>query len=910
MDFKIWKAAIVVMTMWLGLLGNTAVAQLSPSGLEATNTAQKDRKVDFGETTLAGTFEIGGVTVAGTKFSDTATLLAVAGLHKGQYVRLPYDENISKALKVLWNQGMFSDVNILISKVDGDKIYLQIKVEERPRLTTFKFTGINSTQATEIKTKAGLVSNKMITEALKQDLIARTKIYFAEKGFRNAVVTITETPDPKVVNGASLLIAVSKGNKVKINTVNIAGNENFTPARLKRSLSGTKEMARLSLEPADKFTVYPKPDRSFGNYMKQGGFLSLSKTLDHLNPYFRYGFLSASKFDEKKFREDKTSLIELYNTSGYRDAQIVDDTIYTTDNGHLNVELKVDEGKKYYFGDISWKGNTLHSDSLLTELLGIKKGDVYNKDLINAKIQGRATMEGGIDVGSIYLNNGYLGYRAEAVEKEIRNDTIDFDIIVTEGPQFRVRNVNIIGNERTNDYVLRREMYIYPGAIYNQSDLIRSIRQISQLGFIDPQKVLPEPKPNMQDKTVDIDFKIAEKSSDQLELSAGYGGGIGFTGTLGLTFNNFSLKNLLKPKTWDPLPMGDGQRLSIRYQSSGLWYNSMTFAFTEPWLGGKKPIALNVALSYGRFARNYLGYNSNNRPVATPYDSYIRNLGGNVSLSRRLRWPDNNFIISLGVDYMNFKLKDYPLLPVEVPEYKNGSSNNLALKITIGRNTLDQLLFPKSGSNISLSMAFTPPVSALSDNDYSSLTARERYRWVEYHKYKFSTDWYQKLAGNFVLRLSAKLGFMGYYNKNLGFSPFERFQVGGDGLSGFNFFVGRDIISHRGYDIYSTNGEYNSYTIFNKYTAEVRYPFTLDPSATIYGLAFFEAANGYYGLKDYNPFKVYRSAGVGVRVFLPMFGLLGLDYGVGLDNLTNPYGDRVKFGAAAKFTFMLGQEPQ
>lgn len=553
----------------------------------------------------------------------------------------------------------------------------------------------------------------------------------------------------------------------------------------------------------------------------------------------------------------------------------------------------------------------MHSDSLLTELLGIKKGDVYNKDLLNARIQGRATMEGGYDVGSVYLNNGYLGYRASAIEKEIRKDTIDFDIEISEGPQFTVRNINIIGNHRTNDYVLRREMYIYPGSIYNQSSLVRSIRQISQLGFIDPQKVLPEPKPNMQDKTVDIDFKIAEKSSDQLELSAGYGGGIGFTGTVGLTFNNFSLKNMLRPKTWDPLPMGDGQRLSLRFQSSGLWFNSLTFSFTEPWLGGKKPIALNVGLSYGRFAQNSLGWNSlTNRPYASPYDYYLRNLGGNVSLSRRLKWPDNNFIISLGLEYMNFKLKDYPLLPNEVPEYRNGFSNNLALKFTIARNTLDQPLFPKSGSNISLSMAFTPPVSAFSDNDYSSMTARERYRWVEYHKYKFSSDWYQKLAGNFVLRLSAKMGFMGFYNKNLGFSPFERFQVGGDGLSGMNFFVGRDIISHRGYDIYSTNGQINSYTIFNKYTAEIRYPFTLDPSATIYGLTFFEAANGYNSLKEYNPLKVYRSVGVGVRVFLPMFGLLGLDYGVGLDNLVDGNGNKNKFGAAAKFTFMLGQEPQ
>lgn len=907
MYFKNWKVAVVVAGTLLVLQNQETHAQVVDLSKEATT----DRKVDFGEAKIEGTFEIGAVRVEGTKFADTATLLSVAGLAKGTYITLPYDEQVSRAMTVLWNQGMFSDVSIKIDKIEGDKIFLAISVEERPRLTAFQFYGINKTQIAEIKTKTGLVVNKMVTEALKQDIKAQTKTYLGEKGFRNATVQIIETADPTAANGASLAIKINKGEKVKINLVNFDGNETFTASRLKRTMKGTKEMARLSLEPANKFTVYPKPERNFGEYMNEGGPLSLSKTLNYVNPYFRYGILSTSKFDPKKYSEDKTSLIDLYNSSGYRDAQIVADTVYTVADGNLNVELKIDEGKKYYFGDIAWKGNSIHSDSLLTEILDIKRGDVYNKELLTSKLQGRATMEGGIDVGALYLNNGYLGFRAEAVEREIRKDTIDFDIQLNEGPQFRVKNINIIGNERTNDYVLRRELFLYPGDIYNQSALVRSIRQISQLGFIDPQKVSPEPKPNMQDKTVDIDFRIAEKSSDQLELSAGYGGGIGFTGTVGLKFNNFSLKNMFKPSSWDPLPMGDGQQLSIRYQSSGLWYNSLSLSFTEPWLGGKKPIGLNVGVSYGRYAQNNLGYDqATNRPIASPYDAYIRNIGGNVSLSRRLTWPDDNFIFSAGIEYMNFKLKDYPLLPVEAPEYMNGSSNNLALKFTFARNTLDQALFPRSGSNISLSMAFTPPVSLLSNNDYGSLTAREKYKWVEYHKYKFAADWYQRLAGNFVLRLSAKMGYMGYYNKDLGFAPFERFQVGGDGLSGFNYFVGKDIISARGYDILSTNGQPNSYTIFNKYTAEVRYPFSLAPTATIYGLAFFEAANGYYNMKTYNPFNVYRSVGLGVRVFLPMFGLLGLDYGIGIDNLQNPDGSKNKLGAAAKFTFMLGQEPQ
>lgn len=905
MDFKNWK---IVLASLVGIAG-TGINDVHAQFSNPQPTASQ-QSLNLGETSISGIFEIAGVNVKGAKFADTATLKMISGLEVGSYVQLPYDERISRAMTVLWNQGMFSDVAVAIDKVDDGKIFLTIEVEEKPRLTTYTFTGVNKTQESELKDKAVLIPNKMLTEGYKQDIIARIKAYYAEKGFNNAVVTLTERPDPKIINGATLGIHIDKGQKVKINLINFDGNENFTQARLKRAMRGTKEMLRLSLDPADKFTVYPKPDRSFGHYMSEGGPLYLSKTLDYLNPYFRPNFMSGSKFQQKKYQEDKTGLIELYNASGFRDAQIVSDTVYSTETGHLNVELKIDEGKKYYFGDINWKGNTKHSDSLLTEILNIKRGDVYNKDLLNARIAGRATMEGGIDVGSLYLNNGYLGYRAEAVEREIRNDTIDFDIIITEGPQFRVRNINIVGNHRTNDYVFRREMVLLPGEIYNHSDMISSVRLISQMGFIDPQKVTFDPKPNMQDKTVDIDFKVAEKSSDQLELSAGYGGYIGFTGTVGVTFNNFSLKNMLKPKTWDPLPMGDGQRLSLRFQSSGLWYNSLTFAFTEPWLGGKKPIALNVAINYGRYAMGGSWNATTGALDGTPHDSYIRNWGGNVSLSRRLRWPDKNFIFSVGLDYMNFKLKDYPLLSVEVPEYRNGFSNNLALKFTVARNTLDQILFPRSGSSLSFSMAFTPPVSLLSDKDYSTLTARERYSWVEYHKYKFSSDWYQRIVGNFVLRLSAKMGFMGYYNEQLGFSPFERFQVGGDGLSGFNFFVGRDIVSHRGYDVYSTNGQPNSYTIFNKYTVEVRYPFSLDPTATIFGLAFFDAANGYNNMKEYNPLKLYRSAGLGLRVYLPMFGLLGLDYGVGIDNLFDANGNKNGFGAAAKFTFMLGQEPQ
>ncbi len=471
-------------------------------------------------------------------------------------------------------------------------------------------------------------------------------------------------------------------------------------------------------------------------------------------------------------------------------------------------------------------------------------------------------------------------------------DTINYEIAVREGPQATIKNIGIFGNDRTNDHVIRRELFTLPGNKFSRTDIIRSIRQISNLGFIDPEKVNPVPKPNQADQTVDIDYNIVEKSSDQLELSAGFGGGVGFTGTIGIVFNNFSLRNIFNFKEWDPLPMGDGQKLSLRYQSNGLWFNSANFSFTEPWLGGKRPTALTVSGVYGRQSYSESGiYNG------SPSDHYLRNFGGGVTLSKRLKWPDDNFVFSYGINYQNYYLKDYDYF---VSDFRNGTANNLFFRLTLARNSVDQPIYPRSGSNINFTFQFTPPYSLFSDRNYQTATAEQKYKWIEYHKYRFTAEWYQKIAGNLVFKIAAKYGFMGYYNKDIGYSPFERFNVGGDGLSGFNYFVGRDIIAQRGYEVYAQNA-----VIFNKYTAEVRYPFSLNPSATIFALAFVEGANGWNNFREYNPFKLNRSAGLGVRIYLPMFGLLGLDYGLGFDRL----GNGVKFGDATKFTFMLGFEP-
>jgi outer membrane protein insertion porin family len=540
---------------------------------------------------------------------------------------------------------------------------------------------------------------------------------------------------------------------------------------------------------------------------------------------------------------------------------------------------------------MEWKGNTKYSSEKLTSILGIKKGDVYNQDLLDKRLGKQMSPEGGEDVSSLYMDDGYLFFNIDAVESSIVEDTINYELRITEGPQATIRNVTIAGNDRTNEHVIRRELRTLPGNKFSRSDLIRSNREIANLGFFDQEKIGIQPRPNPEDGTVDIEYTVVEKSSDQLQLSAGFGGGVRFYGNIGMTFTNFSLRNIFKPKFWDPLPVGDGQRFSVNYQSNGAYYNSLNFAFTEPWLGGRKPNALTTNVAYTR-----LSGASGGKPASS---SFMRMAGGGVSMSKRLKFPDDNFVFTYGVNYNNYHLHNYPLLP----DFDSGYSNNLYFKLVLARYSVDQPLYPRSGSNISFTFQFTPPYSMFTHRDYASETSAEKYKLIEYHKYRFTAEWYQKITGNLVFKLATKYGFLGHYNPEL-VSPFERFQVGGDGLSGQNFFIGRDIIAHRGY-----NGPYASAaTIFNKYTAEVRYPFSLSPTATIYGLGFVEAANAWDDFKGFNPFKLKRSAGLGLRVFLPMFGLLGLDYGVGFDKFNRAAGV-TKFTDLASFTFMLGFEP-
>ncbi len=701
---------------------------------------------------------------------------------------------------------------------------------------------------------------------------------------------------------------------MKVDEINFYNNDNVNDLRLKKQMKGTKEMTKITLYPTVDTSSYGENQKTtFKEYVKDLGFLSPTKTKEFLDPYFRFKLFSSAKFNESKFEEDREKVIQYYNSLGYRDANIAEYKTYPNNRGNLNIDIKVNEGNQYYFGNISWKGNTKYPDSILNLILGLKKGDIYNAQTLNRKIGKELTQEGG-DISGLYQDDGYLFFRIEPVETAVYNDTIDFEIRIMEGPQATIKNVTISGNEKTKEHVVRREIRTLPGEKFSRSDLIRTQREISQLGYFNQEKIGINPVPNPDDGTVDIQYTVEEKSSDQLELSAGWGGGIGLTGTLGVSFNNFSINNIWNKKAWDPLPTGDGQKLSVRVQSNGKAFQSYNFSFTEPWLGGKRRNSLTFSLYKSVFRTGGIGANGQYFFSDT---NRLKNFGASVSLGKQLKWPDDFFTLVYSLNYTQYKLQNYPLFTTA---FRNGVSNNVNLKIALSRNSAGpNPIFPVSGSNFLLSGQFTPPYSLINPN----ISVENSFKLPEFHKWRFNAEWFIPIgrgygadkSKQFVLKAAAKYGFMGRYNKDIEFSPFERFQVGDAGLANGNFILGYDIIAHRGYPVYeNSNPKVNPdqqnarqfFTMFNKYQLELRFPFTTNPSSTIYGMAWFEAANGWYNYKDYNPFRLRRSAGLGMRFFLPMFGLLGFDYGVGFDRITPGGGLK----DASRFTFMLGFEPE
>jgi len=863
-------------------------------------------------------YTIAGITVTGTKAFDPNLIISISGLAVGDKVQIPGTDVFGKAIAKLWRQNLISDIEITFTRLEGRDLYIEMAITERPRLADFKFVGIKKGEKDDLEPKVALVKERVVTENMKLSAVEAIRKFYYGKGYRNVDIQMKEESFPGINNSVTLTFYIKKGKKVKVNSINFTGNNSIPDTKLKKQMKGTKEMNRFTLFPiVIKNPFGDTASRiSFKEYMGNMDFLTILKTRDYVDPYLRIRGFSGAKFNETKYAEDKEHVLDYYNSRGFRDAVIVRDTSISDRNNNLNLFIKVEEGRQYYFGNIVWRGNTKYGDSILNVLLGIRKGDIYNLELLNKRL-GKQLSPEGADIGSLYMDDGYLFFRVDPVETAVYNDTIDFEIRMTEGPQAVYGNITISGNKKTKDYVIRRELRTIPGEKFSRSDIIRTQRELGQLGFIDPEKINPNVVPNADNGTVDINWGIEEKSGDQLELSAGFGGGIGLTGTLGVSFNNFSIKNITKRSTWDPLPSGDGQKFSARIQSNGKAFRSYNFSFTEPWLGGKKRNSFTIAYSNTKYANAYDLYGSYCKSCGDT--SYVKTNSFNIALGKQLKWPDDYFNLIYSLNVQRYKLKNYSLFGSS-DELRNVTSTNISLKIALVRNSAGpNPIFPTSGSNFLLSGQFTLPYSLMGITSSSD----NSYKLPEFHKWRMNAEWYVPIGlprgeeknKQFILKVAAKYGFIGRYNKNLNISPFERFQLGDAGLSNNFALLGYDIIAHRGYPVYDKSDPRVNpdgitptqfFTIFNKYTVELRYPFSTSASSTIYGLAFFEAANGWYEFKDYNPFKLRRSAGVGLRFFLPMFGLLGFDYGIGFDRYNQSSGLK----GAAKFTFMLGQEPE
>lgn len=808
-------------------------------------------------------YRIGGIDVQGVEFTDKSVISLLSGLSQGDEITVPGDK-ITDAVKALWKQGIFEDIQIIQDKIIGNDIFLIIKVVERPRLSKFSFKGdVKKSDADDLRAKIRLLKERVVTDYMLGTIKNTVRDFYLEKGYYFNTVDIIQVKDTTTKTPHTIVtIKVTKGKKVRIQQVNINGNTILSDGKLRRKLSD-------------------------------------SKAFHWYNPF------NSAKYLEENLQKDLPAIVEKYNSKGYRDARIVKDSVYFVSNKRVVIDITVEEGHKYYFGKFKWFGNSKYRSGQLDTILNIKSGDTYDQSKLEQKL---FMNPNGYDISSLYLDDGYLFFQVNPNESNIHNDTIDFDILMYEGKQATINKVTVKGNDKTNDHVIYREIVTKPGQLFRRSDIIRTVRELSQLGYFDPEKLNPIPTPNAADGTVDIEYNVEEKPSDQIELSGGWGGrsslntggttsgGIGIIGTLGVTFNNFSARNLFKKESWRPLPSGDGQRLSLRAQTNGIYYQSYNFSFTEPWLGGKKPNALTVSAFHSLFSNGEKKYvNADGGKVFNPARASMSIIGGSVGLGKRLKWPDNYFNLYTNLSYNYYDLRNYGSTFI----FGTGYANDINLGLNLSRNSIDQPIYPKHGSNFVLHGQFTPPYSLLNNKNYSTLSTEQRYRFIEYQKYKVTAEWFTQLtnkkaaegkeARNLVLRTKVGYGFLGTYSKQTGTSPFERFYMGGSGISGFQNFVAREIIALRGYKDNTVSSDVGD-PICARYTMELRYPISLNPQATIFVLGFAEAGNTWSDYKKFNPFQVKRSAGFGLRVFLPMFGLLGIDYGWGFDKIPGANG--------------------
>ena len=824
-------------------------------------------------------YVVGGVRLEGNQYLSADQILQVASLQKGMEVTVPSEE-MSNIVTRLWLQRYFEDVSVSIDSITPtrDTAFFKISIIERPRVSRWVFSGVKSGEEKELRERLNIRRGGEFSEYVAKTSSDIIKRYYKEKGFYNVKVDVNTKRDTVIQSAIRVQFAVDRGEKVKIQKITFKGADHVKESKLVRSMKKTRD-----------------------------------KRLQN--------FFSSKKFQEKEYDNDKRSLIAAFNEAGYRDARIVKDTMYYVEPNRLQIDFEIDEGKQYFFRDITWTGNSVYSAETLNQVLKIKKGDVYDVVTMEKRLFGGGKQSESY-VSQYYRDNGYLFFQLDPVELNIEGDSVDVEMRIVEGKPATLNNIIINGNDLTNERVIRRQLFTYPGYLFSQTDFERSIREIASMGQFDPEAIMDPSKgwsilPNPMDNTVDIVYNVTEKPSSQLELSGGWGGNT-FVATVGVSFNNFSTRRFFDKTAWRPVPLGDAQNLSVRFQTNGTYYTSLSASFSEPWLFGKKPTSLNMSVYYTRQTNSYIYYNILNN------DEYMEVYGFAAGLGKRLKWPDTYFVLYNQLSWQTYRLQNWAYQFL----FNTGISHNLSYTLSLSRNSTDQQIYPRVGSDFSFSLQLTPPYSLLRKKDYGLLdqdghptkvnswkdinydyqSSQDRYKWIEYHKWSFKGAVYTKLVGDLVLMARAQFGYLGYYNRNWGYSPFEGFRVGGDGMSGYDTY-GSEIIALRGYENYSltpqalssynSTGNYYAGNVYDKFTVELRYPVILQPQSTIYALLFLEGGNCWSDIRDFNPFQIKRSAGVGVRVFLPMIGLLGVDWGYGFDDPVN---------GGSQFHFVIGQQ--
>lgn len=874
---------ILFLLSYLPLMAQVAdnASALSSAADSAVSKA-KLPKIEY--TLQRKTYEIAGITVSGAESYEDFVLIGFSGLAVGDKIEVPGDQ-ITKSIRRFWKQGLFSDVKIEATKIEGNKIWLNIALKQRPRVSEVIYNGIKKSDKEDLEVKVGISKGSQMTPNLADRAETMVKKFYAEKGYYHTEVNVRQYKDESLPGYVKVEINVDRKEKTKVNAIYITGNEALNHNKINHAMKKTND--------------------------------------NNIINFFR-----TKKFVQEEFEKDKQAVIEKYNEIGYRDAYIVADSVVTcpTDSNKVDIYMTINEGKKYYFRNIQWVGNTVYPYETLNLVLGIKKGDIFNQKELNKRLN-----EDDDAVSKMYTDQGYLFFNVDPVEVKIDGDSIDFEMRMYEGKPATINEVNIVGNTRVYEHVVRRELYTKPGQLYSQSDIMRSLRELAQMGHFDQEKIVPDIQPNPEDGTVDITYQLETKSSDQIEFSLGWGAS-GLVGTIGLKFTNFAIQNLFNKKAYRIVPQGEGQTFQVNARINGVYYNSASISFLEPWLGGKRPNSLSFSAYFASqtgYSKSYLeaynslynaysgyynnsygyGYGYNNdyyqqlQEMEADPDQYLRTFGAAIGYGKRLHWPDDFFTFYGELSYQLYMMKNWRYLLLT-----DGFSHNLALTLNLSRNSIDNPIYTRRGSQFSISLKITPPWSLMNKKDYSKMTNEERYNLLEYHKWKFSGKVFTPLTkdSKLVLMTRAEFGYLGHYNKYAK-SPFESFYMGGDGMSSYSSYS-TDYISMRGYEAGSLT-PYDAVTgrnlgyVYNKYTMEIRYPISLEQNATIWVLGFAEAGNCWADIKDFNPFDLKRSLGVGVRIFLPMFGLMGIDWGYGFD----PINGSTKM-SGSNFHFILGQE--